>query len=204
MASLNPPSPKRLDELKRDLDEFLNAYVAYLQAGPTQPQPGLIVTSSGDPQARARVIERIPAAERAMDIAGVTPVVTDPPALGAHRQAYAGLSNLAFKHEEPGWRMSGLSGGPELYDHVIDWVGQARAQLDNMAREERRRRRNPLYWLDRAVRILLAIPAYIVSRIVGRSVYEIDRSPWGLLLRVIAVIADGLTIYFAGRIFGFW
>jgi len=46
--------------------------------------------------------------------------------------------------------------------------------------------------------------AYVVSRIAGTSVARIDKSAWGLFLRVLAVIADGLAVYFAGRAFGFW
>ena len=75
-----------------------------------------------------------------------------------------------------------------------EWVPPADYRATARLREQKRRaeaqRRRPLYWGDRIVRGVLAIPAYIVSRIVVTSVGKIDRSAWGLLLRLIGIVAD--------------
>jgi hypothetical protein len=97
-----------------------------------------------------------------------------------------------------------LIGAPEMYERLLDHVAMARATLDGIKRAAQARRRRPPYWGDWIVRGLLSIPAYIVSRIIGVPVAKIDRSNWGLLLRVLAVVADVAAIYFAGRAFGLW
>ena len=71
-------------------------------------------------------------------------------------------------------------------------------------RRARERRRSPAYWADRAVRAALMLPAYLVSVIVGESAGRIDRSGWGIPLRVLAVVADGLAVYGGGKLFGLW
>jgi hypothetical protein len=190
MGSVNPPSPARIEEHKSALAEFLRAYHDYLDDYPDQ-----------DATKRVRVMERIPAADRAMVVADVVPVIIDPP-LWPGRQSHSGLTNLAFMHEQGGYRLSNPSDSPAKM--VSDSVLHAIAALDQLARDERRRRRNPLYWIDRGIRYVLAIPAYIVSRIVGTSVEQIDRSAWGLLLRVIGLVADGFAIYFGGDALGVW
>jgi len=52
--------------------------------------------------------------------------------------------------------------------------------------------------------MVLAIPAYLVSLIIGTSPIKIDRSPWGIPLRVLGIVADGLAIHFAGGAFHLW
>jgi hypothetical protein len=54
------------------------------------------------------------------------------------------------------------------------------------------------------LRTLLMIPAYLVGLVVGQSAGKLDRSAWGLPLRVLAIVADGLGVYGAGRAFGWW
>jgi hypothetical protein len=93
--------------------------------------------------------------------------------------SYTGLANLAFLHEQPGW--GGYDNPP--YEAVIFNLDAARAHLVDAAEQAEARRRNPLYWIDRALRALLTIPAYLVGLIVGESAVKIDRSAWGLPLR---------------------
>jgi hypothetical protein len=150
------------------------------------------------------VIDAIPRAQEALNASGMDLVVIDPPALGSARQAYEGLANTAFLHERPGFRTPGLGGGPTLCDNVIDTIDQGSAQLVNDLEVAERLRRRPLYWFDRAVRLLLAIPAYIVSRVVGTSVVRVERSAWGLPLRCLAVVADAFAVYLGGQHFGWW
>jgi hypothetical protein len=107
-----------------------------------------------------------------------------------------------FLHEQSGYQ---YMDGPESPAKLVsDSVLHAIAELDDMEREERRRRRNPLYWIDRGIRYVLAIPAYIVSRVVGKSVAEIDRSAWGFPLRLIGFVANVLGIYLGGQEIGWW
>jgi hypothetical protein len=185
------PSPRKFREHEAALDRFVSAYERYLHGGP-----------SGGGALREAVIDSIPAADNAMDVANAVFYIEDPPMLGPTRRRYYGLANTAFLHEQPGFRPTGLD--PAIFERVIDAVRIARSRLEERAREEERRRRNPFYWIDRALRLALAIPAYLVSLIVGTSPVRVDRSAWGVPLRILGVVADGLAIYFAGRAFHLW
>lgn len=178
--------PKKLRELTKGLDEFKAAYLGFLEHG-------------GD-ERRQEVHRTMPAAQRALNAAALNLVVADPPALGAHRQTYTGLATLTFLHEQPGWQYREFS-VPQI---VLDNLDGARGRLADMRKQQLRRRRNPLYWIDKALRALLTIPAYLVGLIVGESAVKIDRSAWGLPLRLFAIVADALGIYGAGRVFGWW
>jgi hypothetical protein len=186
------PSP---GEIRRDieaLDIFRERYVAYLDAGP------------GDDGAKRRVIESIPAAQRALEDARAVFAVQEPPEVGPYRRTYRGLMNTAFLHEQPGWQPHVFSDGPAVYERVLDGVSFARARLVDLDAEVRRARRRPTYWIDRALRSLLLVPAYLLSLVIGGSPLSIDRSKWGLPLRVLAIVADALAIYTAGQLFEWW
>lgn len=199
--TLPAPSPKRLDELRADLDAFRMAYERYIAAYERGgPVPENI---------RDAVIARIPAAERAEAVSETTLAVTDPPALGAHRQTYYGLSNTSFLHERPGFSRMGFSfdpdgGGPTLYEAVLESVKTGVATLKDMAKQERRRRKNPVYWIDWLLRAVLGIPAYLLGLILGVPAQRIDSSPFGTLLRVIAAAANVVGIYVGGHELGWW
>jgi hypothetical protein len=179
-------SPKELRAAIAALDAFRAAYVAFLEG------------DDGDDELRQAVHNTMPAAQRALNTAQLNIQVADPPALGAHRQVYSGLATLAFMHEHPGWESSGVPG------MVLDNLDGGRARLEDQRVQAAARRRSPLFWIDCALRALLMVPAYLVGLIVGESPLKIDRSAWGLPLRLLAILADGLAIYFAGRAFGWW
>ena len=109
----------------------------------------------------------------------------------------SGLRNLAFEHE------SGF-GQPSTPKFVIDCVLQGKGKLEHLIEIERRKMRNPLYWIDRSLRALLGIPAYLISLIVGVPRYRLERGPWGPLLRVVAVAADVAGVWGVGRVLGWW
>ena len=183
-----PPSPKQLQRHIRDLEAFREAYEPYARG------------EAGD---RARIIARIPGAQRALDAAELNLVVADPPMLGPHRQTYAGLVNTAFLDERPGFALAAASGAG-ISETLLETVEQAIAKLRDQRDLEQRRRRNPLYWLDRLVRGLLLVPAYLVGAVIGQPARVIDRSVWGLPLRVLAVLADTLAIVYGGQQLGIW
>jgi len=189
-----PLSPNDVRALRAALVRFNNAYVAYLQ--------------TPSPDTRSGVIRAIPEAETALLVGGGGYTFTDPPAMGSMRQSYSGLGQTAFLHEQFGWEE--VHGRPP-YELVLEGVQRADAVLELEERraverdsDEVRRRRHPLYWADRAVRAALTVPAYIVSVIVGEDPETIDRSAWGMPLRVLAIVADIVTVYLAGRAFGLW
>jgi hypothetical protein len=185
-------SPKTLRAHIASLEVFRAAYENYLSSGP------------GDEQAKAAVIRTVPAAQRAFDSADLNLTVADPPMLGPHRQTYVGLQNVVFLHERPGFRSTGFSGEPGIADAVLETTDQATAVLHDEILLETKRRKNPLYWIDRVARLAISIPTYLVSLIIGESVVSIGRSAWGIPLRVVGIVADLLAIFFGGRAFGIW
>jgi hypothetical protein len=179
-------SPTELRQMREALHVFAAVYTDYLQ-NPSQER-------------KSRVIRAMPDAELALRAGGGGVTLLDPPAMGPMRQQYRGLSATAFIHET-GW--GGVHGRP-AYELVLEGIESADAVL---AAEERRvaeRRRHPTYWIDRAVRMALMLPAYLVSVIVGESVGKIDRSAWGFPLRVLALVADLLAVYGGGKLLKLW
>ncbi len=87
---------------------------------------------------------------------------------------------------------------------VIDALDLGAARLAERERLASRQRRRPLYWLDRIMRGLLIFPAYLVGLIVGQSTAKVNASQFGLLLRLLAVVADCLAVYGGGKLFGLW
>ncbi len=142
----------------------------------------------------------MPEAEIALAAGGGGVTLLDPPALGAMRREYRGLSQTAFIHET-GW---GQVHGREPYELVLEGIASADAVLAAEERRLAKLRRRPTYWLDRAVRTALMPAAYIVSVIVGESASKIDRSGWGMPLRLLSVAADVAAVCFAGVAFNWW
>ncbi len=174
---------KRLREHRQALDEFLAAYNTYL-------------SSTDDMEARARLNRLIPAAEAAMDALGMGFAVLPPPASGSG-PVIRHLANVAFLHEKPGF-------GTLPNEQVIDVVEQTLALIEEREKMLRRLRRRPLYWLDRAVRALLGIPAYLISVLVGVPKPRIETSWWGPPLRILGLVADVAGIYGVGRLLKWW
>lgn len=173
------------------LDVFDAAYAAYLAGG------------RDSHELRQRVIEATPAADEALVAANAQFVIETPPMLQPPLR-YSGLANTAFLHEHPGFRPNPYGDAPTVFEQVVYSIHQGRARLVHMEGKAKRQRRRPTYWIDRALRALLLIPAYLVSLIVGRSALTIDRSAWGLPLRLLAVVADALGAYGGGKLLGLW
>lgn len=185
-------SPKSLKRLRDDLEAFRDAYVECLNNEEEAHGP-----------LRRRVLELMPAAENALTLANSQIGFTDPPAAGTG-MVHRGLANVAFLHEQPGFRLMGGYGEPGTYDAVIDALDLGAARLTERERLASGERRNPLYWLDRLMRGLVVFPAYLAGLIVGQSTSKVNASQFGLLLRLIAVVADALAIYAGGKLLGLW
>jgi hypothetical protein len=173
--------------MREALHVFAAAYRDYLQ-NPTQ-------------EGRSAVLRTLPEADVAAQVSGAGMGFTDPPAMGAARRTYTGLSGTAFLHEQFGWEEVNGRPTPVL---VLEGVERADAALAAEERRVAKRQRNPLYWIDRAIRLALMLPAYLVSVILGESVWKIDRSALGLPFRVLAVVANVLGVYLAGQALGWW
>jgi hypothetical protein len=187
-------SPKCLREHRKALVHFHNRYLAYLDAalrGGASPQVVFDL--------RSDVLAAIPAAQRALDVAGVGLIYTPPPAFGG--PVMSGLGNLAFLHERSPYQ---LPGAKPPYADVIDMTKLAMQYLEDAAKNETRRRRNPLYWIERAFLSTLALPAYVVGAIVGVPRERIDGSALGLPLRLVAVAADLSSLWALGKAAGWY
>jgi hypothetical protein len=77
-------------------------------------------------------------------------------------------------------------------------------ELERRERDIAHRRRNPLYWGDRLLSLLLGFPSYLVGKIIGVPASRIDATPWGTILRVAELAAAGLGVYLGGRNAGWW
>jgi hypothetical protein len=179
-------TPSELREMREALRAFSDAYMAYLQ------NPSSATKSAA--------VRAMPDAEVALHEGGGGVTLHDPPAMGAMGRQYRGLSQTAFIHET-GW---GQVHGREPYVLVLEGIVSADAVLAAKQRDLAKLRRRPTYWLDRAVRTALMPAAYLVSVIVGESASKINRSAWGLPLRLLSVVADAAAIYFAGVTFNWW
>jgi hypothetical protein len=177
-------SPRELREKRDALAAFRTAYEAYL-ANPS-------------PATKSAAMRVLPDAEYALHTGGGGVVLIDAPAYGGTERR--GLAQTAFLHET-GW---GDVHGRHPAELVLEGIDQADAVLAAEERKAAAERRRPTYWLDRAVRTALMPLAYIVSVIVGGSARNIDRSAFGLPLRVLSIAADALGVYGAGKLFGWW
>src|SRR5215217_1727659 len=160
-------TPSELRDMREALRAFQEAYVEYL--------------TSRSPAAKASAVSALPEAELALLAGGGGVTLTDPPAMGPMSQQYRGLAQTAFIHET-GW---GQVHDREPYELVLEGIQSADAVLAAQERRVARQRRRPTYWLDRAVRTALMPAAYIVSVMIGESALRIDRSGWGMPLRLL-------------------
>jgi hypothetical protein len=191
-------NPNDLRERRDALVRFNNVYVEYLEE--------LHKNGSADPKEalrlRGEVIEAMPLAQQALTTAGVELAVTPPPMTGG--VVMRGLPNTAFLHEQPGYRLEGPFGYKPTYAYVLDMVRLGSQYLTEREREERRRRRSPLYWIDRALRLTLGIPAYLVSLVIGVPRWRVEASAFGPLLRGVGVIADLAGVFALGKLIGLY
>jgi hypothetical protein len=126
---------------------------------------------------------------------GMTPVISA--GLGLPTPI-SGLANLMFRHERPGWASLGIGAS------IVDTAKLTEARLLEFEKTLRRRRRNPLYWIDRLLRLILAIPAYLLSLLFRTPFEKIDGSAYGHMLRLIGAAGTGFAIYFGGHDAGWW
>ncbi len=182
---------KRLREHKQALEEFRTEYQKFLSPAWEAHRAEL----------RARVNDLIPAADDALQDLGLGIAAQAAPMTGSNL-TLSGLSNVAFAFERPGFRT--LPGEPSLDEHVLDVVGQAIGDIREREKAIKRLHRRPLYWGDRGLRALLGFPAYLVSIILGVPKHKVEASPFAPVLRIIAVAADILGIFVAGKVLKWW
>jgi hypothetical protein len=188
-------TPERLRELRNAVVEFHNAYVAYLEA--TSPEAPSHAPAEVQ-RLRGEVTALVPAAQEGLEEAGVNLVIYPPPAFGGPIRR--GLANVVFAHESPNTEM----GQTMIVRQTLDTARLAAAQLEKSERLLRRKRKSPLYWVDRSMRAVLGIPAYLLSLIFGVPVRRIDESPFGTALRIVGVVLEAFGVYFGGRAAKWW
>ncbi|MEJ7792032.1 MAG: hypothetical protein WKF65_08695 [Gaiellaceae bacterium] len=190
-------SVRRLRQNIEALGDFRDAYTKYLNATVLAGQH-----PSSEPVLRREAARTSAGAARAMSLAG-TNVGWDLRHSGG--PLIKGLASVAFLHETPhGYSDSIFTPGLPPYQGVLDIVEQTLNYLEHAEREARRRRWNPLFWIDRALRALLGIPAYLLGLLLGRPANEINASPFGLPLRLLALAVEVVGVAIAGRQVGWW
>jgi hypothetical protein len=143
----------------------------------------------GDDQA---VLALAAPAEFAMKAVGVVPITGPPPMTGG--RAVPGLVNA----------LAGSIHYRQSWSDMKGFVFVALSALKEAERQSARRRRNPIWWADRVLKAVLGIPAYLIGLIIGKSTATVNDSSWGVLLRVVSLVASLATIAAAGRGFGIW
>jgi hypothetical protein len=186
-------SLRRLKLHTQSLETFRGAYEAYLDA----TAYGVVDASADEEQKlRRAVTTALPAADQALTVAGMVPSQTPPPSVGG--MILRGLANTAFMHEQ---LPLGGQGTPQF---LLDTVDGAIARIDTFRREEQRRRWNPFYWIDRVLREVLGIPAYLLGLIVGVPVSRIEGSVWAAPLRLVGLAVELALLFVGGRELGWW
>jgi len=123
-------------------------------------------------------MELAPAADTALDLVGLRPAILD-----RGRPTIHGLVNVAFADE------SAFLPVPAAQS-TLDTLAAGVGALEERRKREVRRRRNPLYWLDRLLRALLGIPAYLISLIFRVPPERIEDSLWGTALRAFSFVVE--------------
>jgi hypothetical protein len=193
-------APRRLREHRGAIIAFHNAYNAYLESEFGNGNASNEVKQ----RLRAEVIARMPAAQRALTVAGVDLAFNPPPAFVGRIPVMNGLANTAFLHEEPGWRLEPMAGVKPTFVVLLETLRLASHTLDDEIEEAKHRRRNPFYWIDRGLRAALGFPAYLVSLLVPVSREDIDDSWFGTLLKLVPLAAFLVALYFGGAERGWW
>jgi hypothetical protein len=115
-----------------------------------------------------------------------------------------GLVNITFLHETPHGYSGGLMPGIPPYQAVLDTIDGALTSLDLIFEQVRRQRHNPIYWLDRFLRTLFGIPAYIISLVFRVPLERIEESPYATPLRLLGLVIEGILIFIGGRELEWW
>jgi hypothetical protein len=193
--------PRELRRQITNLSEFRSAYVEYLNDTLQATLNGAPVSHSAE---RTKVLRLATRAGSAVDIAGVLVAVSAPPAAGP-RPPLVGLVPVAFAHEDPMYRSFVLPGEAprQSFDYALDAVDSALEKLVTRLEEEKRRRRNPLYWADRGLRAILGFPAYLISLVFGFDRRALRPSA-SRALWLLSVAADAAGLWALGRQLGWW
>jgi hypothetical protein len=200
MSRVRDVPPKRLREHCDAIVAFHNVYHEYIVSE----------FGNGDASAeekirlRGDVLAKMPAAQRALNVAGVGVAFNPPAAFAGLIPIMEGLPNTAFLHEEPGWRLEPMAGVKPTYVVLLETLRLAAHTLEDEIVEARRRRRSPVYWIDRGLRAVLGFPAYLLSLLIPVSREEIDQSWFGTILKLVPVIGVGFAVYFGGHDSGWW
>ncbi len=176
-------------ELANALLHFRDVYNEYLDA--TWRNPG---GDADEQELRRQVNEAVPGAQHALYEVNMDPSLAPPPAVGG--PVLHGLANTVFAHEEYG------DSGP--FTTILDFTDIAISELEERRRAAIRRRLNPLYWVDRLLRAMLGLPAYLASLLFRVPLERVEESPLALPLRLVGLVLEALGIFIAGRAAGWW
>jgi hypothetical protein len=135
------------------------------------------------------VMDALAPAERAMAVVGVT-IATAPPGGG---QLVHGLMNtlVGSMHFRASW------------NEIEGFVNAANGLLKEAIVIETRRRHRPTYWIDRVLRAVLGVPAYLIGIVVGKPKKQIDESKGGAWLRGLTAVSSIAGIVAVLHGFGF-
>lgn len=195
-------SPGYIAGLRRDLIDFKSEYIDYLNATAKRAYGGEEVPRDAH---RSQVMRKAVRAHRAVGETGIILAMWPPPVYRDSTPPLKGLAQVAFAHENEAYRgFSGLGlNVPRSHEMVLDAIDQADAILEVREEVARRRRRRPWYWIDRGLRALLGIPAYLVSVLLQFDLEELSdrraKSLWWF-----SVAADAAGIFGLGRSLGWW
>ena len=197
-------SPSYYERHLKRLHDFREAYVTYMNDVVEGIYAGNPIENS--PQ-RSRVLELGTLAEQAMTVAELhPPAIHRPP--NSPGPSAVGLLAVAIAHEDPVFRRGA---GPfvseprrQPYELAIDSVDIAVARIKELLDEERRRRRKPTYWIDRGLRSVLGLPAYVISLLFGFDRYSLPPSQARALWVVSIVIEAAVGVVASGSVFRWW
>jgi hypothetical protein len=86
---------------------------------------------------------------------------------------------------------------------VLDAVDTADTFLAEWRERARRKRRNPLWWIDKILRSVLGLPAYIIGLVLGFDPKALPASRQrGLWL--LSIAADVGTLWGVGHVLKWW
>ena len=199
-----PQPPSYYEGLLDLLRDFRETYVTYMNEIVEGVYAGDPIENS--PQ-RSRVLELGTLAGRAISVAGLTPPAVHRPSLSPGPPA-VGLLAVAIAHEDPVFRRGAgpLVSEPrrQSYELAIDSVEIAAARIKELLDDERRQRRKPTYWIDRGLRSVLGLPAYLISLLVGFDRYSLPPSQARALWVVSVIIETAVAVVTSGSVFDWW
>ena len=199
-----PRPPSYYEGLLNLLRHFREIYVTYINEVVDAVYAGDPIENS--PQ-RSRVLELGTLAEAAIAVAGLTPPAVHRPSISPGPPAI-GLLAVAIAHEDPVFRRGAgpLVSEPrrQPYELAIDTVEVAIARIQELLDAERRRRRKLTYWIDRGLRSVLGLPAYLISLLLGFDRYSLPPSQARALWVVSVIIETAAAVVTSGSVFDWW